>query len=62
MNEVVPADRLPAVTETWVTRATRSNLLAAGRRTADRFLSLRYNDALDAALTEFTNLFTRSTP
>jgi 2-(1,2-epoxy-1,2-dihydrophenyl)acetyl-CoA isomerase len=62
VNEVVPADRLPAATETWVTRATRSPLLASGRRTADRFLSLPYNEALDAALSEFTNLFTRSTP
>lgn len=62
VNEVVPADQLPAATETWVTRATRSPLLTSGRRTADRFLSLPYNEALDAALSEFTNLFTQSTP
>jgi enoyl-CoA hydratase/carnithine racemase len=62
VNEVVPADRLHAATETWVTRATRSGLLARGRRDAEHFLSLPYDEALDAALTEFTNLFTRSTP
>ena len=58
VNEVVPADRLQAATGTWVTRATRSNVLARGRRSAERFLSLPYDEALDAALTEFAGLFT----
>jgi enoyl-CoA hydratase/carnithine racemase len=62
VNEVVPADRLGAATEAWVTRATRSRVLAGGRRSAERFLSLPYGEALDAALTEFTKLFTRSAP
>jgi enoyl-CoA hydratase/carnithine racemase len=62
VNEVVPADRLHAAAESWVARATRSSVLAGGRRSAERFLSLPYGQALDAALTEFTNLFTRSTP
>lgn len=61
VNEVVAADRLVAATDGWVARVTRSNLLARGRRNAERFLSLPYGEALDAALTEFTNLFTRST-
>ena len=62
VNEVVPADRLRATVDAWVTRVTRSNILARGRRSAERFLSLPYEEALDAALTEFTNLFTRNTP
>jgi enoyl-CoA hydratase/carnithine racemase len=62
VNEVVPAQRLTAAIDTWVARATRSRLLARGRRCADRFLSLPYGEALDAALTEFANLFTGSTP
>jgi enoyl-CoA hydratase/carnithine racemase len=62
VNEVVPADRLRAATETWVTRATRSGILPRGRRSAERFLSLPYAEALDAALTEFTNQFSRSAP
>ncbi|MQY38735.1 2,3-dehydroadipyl-CoA hydratase [Streptomyces sp. RB17] len=62
VNEVVPADRLRTATESWVARATRSRVLAGGRRNAERFLSLPYDEALEAALTEFVNLFTRSTP
>ena len=62
VNEVVPADRLVAATEAWVARATRSGMLAHGRRCANRFLALPYDEALDAAQTEFANLFTRTTP
>jgi enoyl-CoA hydratase/carnithine racemase len=62
VNEVVPADRLRPSIDAWVTRVTRSNILGSGRRSAERFLSLPYEEALDAALTEFTNLFTRRTP
>jgi enoyl-CoA hydratase/carnithine racemase len=58
VNEVVPADRLQATTGTWVARATRSSVLARGRRSAERFLSLPYDQALDEALTEFASLFT----
>jgi enoyl-CoA hydratase/carnithine racemase len=61
VNEVVTADRLTAATEAWVTRATRSGVLARGRRCAERFLSLSYGEALDAALTEFASLFSGST-
>ena len=61
VNEVVPPERLHSATEAWVTRATRSRVLPGGRRSAERFLTLPYGEALDAALTEFTNLFTRST-
>ncbi len=62
VNEVVPADGLVAATDAWAARATRSGVLALGRRNAERFLALPYAEALDAALTEFTNLFTRSAP
>jgi enoyl-CoA hydratase/carnithine racemase len=61
VNEVVPRDRLSAATQAWVDRATRSNLLARGRRNSERFRSMPYDQALDAALDEFTNLFTGST-
>ena len=37
------------------------DLMPGGRRSAERFLSLPYGEALDAALVEFTNLFTRRT-
>ena len=37
-------------------------MLAHGRRCANRFLALPYDEALDAAQTEFANLFTRTTP
>jgi enoyl-CoA hydratase len=59
VNEVVPADRLEAATGTWVARATRSGVLARGRRSAERFLSLPCDEALDAALTEFASLFSQ---
>ncbi len=62
VNEVVSADRLEAAAEAWVGRVTRSKVLPVGRGLAERVLSLPYGEALDAALTEFTNLFTRSTP
>ena len=60
VNEVVPADRLEAAADAWVGRVTRSTVLPVGRGLAERVLSLPYHEALDAALTEFTNLFTGS--
>ena len=60
VNEVVPAERLQAATDAWVDRVTRSTVLPVGRGLAERVLSLPYGEALDAALGEFTNLFTGS--
>jgi enoyl-CoA hydratase/carnithine racemase len=62
VNEVVPAEQLTAAADAWVERATRSRLLARGRRCADRFLSLPYGEALDESLTEFANLFAGNKP
>ncbi len=62
VNEVVPTGQLAATTEDWVTRATRSKVLSRGRSLAERVLSVPYDEALDAALTEFTHLFTANRP
>ena len=60
VNEVVPADWLRPAVDAWVGRVTRSKVLPVGRGLAERVLSLPYDEALDAALTEFTHLFTGS--
>jgi enoyl-CoA hydratase/carnithine racemase len=57
VNEVVAPERLHAAVDEWVAKATRSEVLARGRRGAYRFVSMPYEDALDAALDEFAALF-----
>ena len=57
---MVPADWLRPAVDAWVGRVTRSKVLPVGRGLAERVLSLPYDEALDAALTEFTHLFTGS--
>ena len=62
VNEVVPADRLVAATESGSPERRDRGCWPAAVAAPNRFLALPYDEALDAAQTEFTNLFTRTTP
>ena len=57
VNQVVGAGQLQSAVDDWVTKATKSEVLARGRRGAYRFRSMPYAEALDAALGEFADLF-----
>jgi enoyl-CoA hydratase/carnithine racemase len=57
INQVVAAGDLQSAVDDWVAKTTRSKVLARGRPGAHRFLSMPYDEALDAALDEFTHLF-----
>jgi enoyl-CoA hydratase/carnithine racemase len=60
VNRVVPAAELDAAVAELVERATGAGAaLAAGRRSFYRFLDLPYDEALEAALSEFTSMFER---
>ena len=58
VNAVVPAGDLVAAIERFAVLATRSGpALAAGRRSFYQLLDLPYDDALGAALEQFTKMF-----
>jgi enoyl-CoA hydratase/carnithine racemase len=59
VNRVVPAAQVDAAAAELAEQATSAgSALAVGRRSFYRFLDLSYDEALDAALHEFTSMFT----
>jgi len=59
---VTSAEHLEAEVQRWIDLSTRSEVLARGRRSAHKLLSLPYLDALDASYEEFTALFSKRQP